>query len=356
MRVDKLTLERYRNLKAVSIEPADGVNILYGDNAQGKTNAIEAIWLFTGGKSFRGSKDSELVAMGEESARLEMAFFAEDRDQTAVLDIKGRRQATINGVPQRSAGALAGRFLAVVFSPAHLSLTEDGPDFRRKFIDAAYCQLRPAYMGIMADYQKTLAQRNALLKDGRFADEALLDIFDERLAIAGVKVMAARTAYVKKLAPVAAEKHAGLSAGKETLTLRYEPTADGSSPQALLDSIRAARSADMAAGFTTVGPHRDELAVEIDGNAVRRYGSQGQKRSAVLSMKLAEAALIEDVMGEKPVILLDDVMSELDATRQDFLLHHMAGEQVFITCCDPEAVSRFGNKHFHVENGCITPV
>ncbi len=354
MRVDKLTLERYRNLKSVSIEPSDGVNIFYGDNAQGKTNLMEAIWLFTGGKSFRGSKDSELVAMGEQTARLEMAFFAEDRDQTAVLDIKGRRQATINGVPQRSATALAGRFCAVVFSPAHLSLTEDGPDMRRRFIDAAYCQLRPAYMTIMAEYQKILAQRNALLKDGRFADEALLDIFDERLALAGVKVMAARTAYIKKLAPIAAEKHTGLSAGKEVLTLRYEATADGSSPEALCGCIRAARGADLATGFTTVGPHRDELAVEIDGHSVRRFGSQGQKRSAVLSMKLAEAALIEEVIGEKPVILLDDVMSELDATRQDFLLHHMTGEQVFITCCDPEAVGRFGNKHFYVENGCIT--
>ncbi len=353
MRIDQLDVQRYRNLTDVSIEAAEGVNILYGDNAQGKTNLIEAIWLFTGGRSFRGAKDKELIPHGVESASISMAFYAQERDQTAKIEIVGRRKATLNGVSLASATGLAGRFCAVVFSPAHLSLTEDGPAERRRFIDTAYCQLRPAYIKILNEYQKTLVQRNALLKERRAIDEDLLDVFDDRLAEAGIRVMAARTAFIKKLAPMAAERHAGMSGDKEQLTLVYEPTADGCCKEAMLASLRAARAADIAAGFTTVGPHRDELNVDINGQSVRRFGSQGQKRSAVLSMKLAEAALLEEVIGEPPIILLDDVMSELDPFRQQYLVEHIENRQVFITCCDPDSVNRFGQKYFAVRDGKV---
>ena len=282
-----------------------------------------------------------------------MQFFAEDRDQTAAIDILHRRKATLNGVALPSATALAGRFCAVVFSPAHLNLTEAGPAERRKFIDTAYCQLRPAYIQILSQYHKTLDQRNALLKDRHHTDESLLEIFDDRLAEAGLRVMAARQAFIKKIAPMAAEKHSGMSGDTETLTLCYQPTAEAIDKDGFIHCLRAARGSDIAAGFTTVGPHRDELEIAINGQSVRRFGSQGQKRSAVLSLKLAEADLIEEVVGDAPVVLLDDVMSELDPTRQHYLLHHIENRQVFITCCDPDSVSRFGQKYFAVKQGKV---
>lgn len=354
MRVNNLHITHYRNLSDIVIETDKGVNIFYGDNAQGKTNLIEAIWLFTGGRSFRGAKDKELIPHGAESAKIAMNFFAEDRDQEVKIDIVARRKATLNGVSLPSATALAGHFCAVVFSPAHLNLTEAGPAERRKFIDTAYCQLRPAYIQVLSQYHKTLEQRNALLKNRHHTDEDVLTVFDDRLAEAGLRVMAARTAFIKKLTPLAEEKHSGMSGGSETLTLQYQPTANATDKQGFIDCLRAARGADIAAGFTTVGPHRDELELAINGQSVRRFGSQGQKRSTVLSLKLAEADLIEQVVGEPPVILLDDVMSELDPARQHYLLHHIEDRQVFITCCDPDSVSRFGQKYFAVKDGKVS--
>lgn len=352
MRIDRLTLSCFRNLVRTDLTLTPGVNIFYGENAQGKTNLLEAAWLFTGGKSFRGAADKELVRIGAATATVTGHLFAEEREQVAVIEIENRRKAILNGISLPSASKLAGTFCAVVFSPDHLRMVKGGPDGRRRFIDAAYCQIRPAYIKILSEYQKTLSQRNALIKT-RCPDDELLRVFDERMAITGMQVMAARRAYLKKLEPIAAKMHNGISTEREALTFRYQPTGDADTAEALYERIRAARSADLAAGFSTVGPHRDEWDIEINGESLRKYGSQGQQRSAVLSIKLAEAALAEQVRGEPPIILLDDVMSELDVTRQDYLLSNIEGWQVLITCCDPEPVKRYGQKCFHVVNGRI---
>ena len=365
MRVTRLTATGFRNLSGVDIQPAAGVNVFCGANAQGKTNVLEALWLFTGGRSFRGAKDSEMITFGQEHAVLSMAFEAAGREQTAQITLSPRRAATLNGVSLGSASKLAGRFCGIVFSPAHLSLIKDGPENRRRFLDAAYCQLRPSYVGTLSAYHRTLAQRNALLRDMRRADipggDELLSVFDERLAAAGARLIRVRGAYLSHMTPFAREIYDGLSRGRETLDLRY--VVSGNIPwdvstdevrAALGQALAAARGADLAAGFSTVGPHRDDFEVTINALSARTFGSQGQQRSAVLALKLAEAAALREVTDEAPVALLDDVMSELDEWRQDYLLNHLTREQVFITCCEPSSVMRMaGGARFRVENGTV---
>lgn len=364
MRADRLSFAGFRNLQEGSCRLNEGVNILYGENAQGKTNFLEAVWLFTGGKSFRGAKDRELVGFERESAALQLDFFAEEREQTAAITIQHRRSVELNGIKQPSAARMAGKFCAVVFSPAHLSLIKDGPEERRRFMDAAICQLRPSYIQDFATYHRTLQQRNALLKGGLTGDpvpEEVLDVWDARLAQAGAAVFAARSRYWRQLQPVAAEIYNGLSGGRDQLTLLYqsrggeEHTEPAEAAQRLLDVLRERRAADRATGFTTAGVHRDDLAVEIDGQSARVYGSQGQQRSAVLALKLAEASLLKQTTGEQPVMLLDDVMSELDPSRQDYILNHIHGWQVLITCCDPAPIRRLTKgAAFEVAGGVIT--
>ena len=357
MRIISLTADGYRNLSVPKLRPEEGVNIFYGDNAQGKTNLLEAVWLFTGGRSFRGAKDRELVGFSRTDARLSLRFFAEEREQQAAITVAGRRQAELNGIPQRTPAALAGHFCAVVFSPAHLTLVKDGPEARRRFIDAAYCPLRPAYVRTMTEYVPALAQRNALLRSG-YADAALLAPWDEQVAALGARVTAARRAYVRRLAPAASAIYRGLSGDKEELSVGYDsplPETDTAAvAAALYDALTAHRGDDLAAGFTTCGPHRDDLSLAINGLSARRFGSQGQQRSVVLALKLAEAAILREVTGEPPVVLLDDVMSELDPSRQDYILNHLTGWQVFITCCDPAAIVRStGGAAFKVSAGTI---
>lgn len=363
MRVECLTAEGFRNLHAGEIKPSPGVNILYGDNAQGKTNVLEALWLFTGGRSFRGAKDRELIAFGAERAACRMDFFAQERSQQAEIVVESRRRALLNGIPQTTPAKLAGVFCAVVFSPAHLSLIKDGPEERRRFLDAAYCQLRPSYIQTLAEYSRALTQRNSLLRQLREGggDPALLDIWDQRLAASGARIRAARAAFIARLDRETRRIYDGLSAGREQMTLSYltqTQEASGADTrermQALLRELASRREADRGAGFTTAGPHRDDLEVRIDGRPARVFGSQGQQRSAVLALKLAEAVVLQEVTGEQPVALLDDVMSELDVSRQDYILNHIHDWQVFITCCDPSAVLRLtGGRVFHIRGGAV---
>lgn len=363
MMVHALETESFRNLASGTFEPEPGVNILYGDNAQGKTNLLESLWLFTGGRSFRGAKEAEMTAFGRDKARLTLSFTAEERKQEAEITIEKRRKAVLNGIPQPSAAKLAGVFCAVVFSPVHLSLIKDGPEGRRRFIDSAYCQIRPGYIATLTEYNRSLAQRNALLKDIRKTGygREQLDIWNQRLALSGARVILARLAYCTKLKEKAREIYSGLSGGKEVLSLCYQcscgqvPDADREALSShLLASLRSRQEMDVAAGFTTAGPHRDDLEVTINDMPARIYGSQGQQRSAVLALKLSEASLLKEITGEQPVALLDDVMSELDISRQDYILNHIHGWQVFITCCEPAAVLRMsGGGLFHVKQGVI---
>jgi len=371
MRAIKVSYLNFRNIRGASegepavLSPGEGINILHGRNAQGKTNILEGIWLFTGGRSFRGAKDRETVRFGKEKAELKMDFESGGRLQEASLIVEFRRYAVINQIPQPSPNRLSGVFCGVIFSPGHLSLVKNGPEERRRFLDTAYCQVRPGYIPILGEYSRTLLQRNTLIKRlaqrrGQEADH--LDIWNRRLAHAGAKLMLAREAYILKLAPKASEVYEGLSGSKEQLSVFYQPSMAADTRCSLPDleeqlyrALTNAEGRDLAAGYTTVGPHRDDLGLEIDGSPARVYGSQGQQRSVVIALKMAEASLLREVTGEQPVALLDDVMSELDEDRQDYILNHIKDWQVFITCCEPSAVLRLkAGAVFSVSNGEIT--
>ena len=290
-----------------------------------------------------------------------MRLFTEGREQELQLLFKnGRRSSVINGVEKKTGSALVGKFCAVIFSPEHLLLVKEGPARRRSFIDGALCQSKPAFARVLTNYNQALMQRIALLKDMIKHPELrdTLDVWDERLILFGTQVVMERIAFCRTLAPKAAEIYAGIAKEKEAVSFAYTPF-DGADTQAeigarFFSGLKNAQNTDIRLGYTSVGPHRDDLSIEINGLSARTYGSQGQQRSIVLALKLAEADILFEKTGERPVILLDDVMSELDMSRRDYLLNHLDGRQVFITCCDPETVRLMERgRGFLVENGTL---
>lgn len=346
MIVNQLEVKNFRNIEYTSIDPCEGVNIIYGENAQGKTNLLESIWLFTGCRSFRGSKDNETVNFNSTKANLYMDFKAYDRQQSLSLEIGEGRKFMLNGVKMKSSSQVMGEFLCVVFSPVHLSLVKEGPYERRRFLDIAISQLKPKYSATLSQYNKAVSQRNVLLKDIAYHSELYdtLDIWEDRIAFLGSEIIRQRLGYINKLSLYTDEIYSGLSSEREKLKIGYVQQAivAGDSKQELYENLKAqlyaSRKNDLLIGSTSVGPHRDDLSIKIDGLSARSFGSQGQQRSAALALKLGEAAVIKNFSGEQPVALLDDVMSELDINRQNYILNHIKDWQVFITCCDPATV------------------
>lgn len=362
MRISRLHLEQFRNIESLSVFPCETVNIIYGDNAQGKTNLLEAIWLLSGAKSFRGAKDADLIRFGESRALIESDFFCAGRQQTSKIQLEGKKTAWLNDIRQDSITAFAGIFTTVVFSPSHLGLVKDGPAGRRKFLDTSICQITPRYIGMIGQYQRILLQRNTLLKDISYASALLdtLDIWDEKLSALGGVIIRMRMEYTRRLQKEAEDIYKGISMERESFSLDYRPfelpVQEGQTQREisslLLEKMMQNRSEDLRSGSTGIGPHRDDLEISINGRSVRSFGSQGQQRSSVLALKLAESRCIGDILGERPVILLDDVMSELDQNRREYLLNHLTGSQIFITCCDKGYFSRLeGGRVFRMEHG-----
>lgn len=371
MEVLSLTTENFRNLQNGTVAFSDKMNVIFGDNAQGKTNLIEAIWLFSGAKSFRGAKDSEMTSFEKEFTSLTLTFSDKQREQIAEIRFGGRdkKKILLNKVPLESRSRLSGSFYTVVFSPAHLSIISEGPKNRRRFLDDAISQINPQYAGYLHQYEKVLLQRNTLLKDCyRFPQlKETIEMWDSQLAKLGSILTIYRRDYVKKLNLAAAKIYSGLSQKKETLSLLYQSTVfteqtpidtyDDAAVSVYYQSLCDHLEGDMKLGQTSVGIQRDDLEVLINGKSAKIYGSQGQKRSSALALKLAEAALLQSITKETPVILLDDVMSELDAHRQDYILNHVKNSQVFITCCDVSNTLRLKEgKIFHVEGGRVVPM
>lgn len=365
MKIENHTAQNYRNLKHIDFTPSEGINIIYGENGQGKTNIIESIWLFTGCHSFRTRKCVELIKETEKSASLEMDFYARGRSQNAQMKIEAKREVKLNGIPQETPRVLLGEFQAVVFSPSLLSIIQDGPAEKRRFMDIAISLLKPNYAAILSKYIKTMAQRNTLLKQiaERGLDEDLLCPWDEELSKLGAKVTGYRLHYIEHLSEIAGGIYEGISSGREQLSVKYIKNGkiEGGNENELFESMLSIleknRRTDIRRQFTTAGPHKDDLAVDINGLCARNYGSQGQQRSCALALKLSEASIIKETTGEQPVALLDDVMSELDLSRQTYLLNYLEGWQVFITCCDPSVLQRVNNgKTFEVEAGRIKTV
>lgn len=360
MYINEIKIENFRNIDFMGIFPDKEINVIYGKNGQGKTNLLESIWLFTGCKSFRTSKDSELVKFEHENSKISMSFQTELRENNAAIFIEKRRTANLNGVNLTSPRELIGKYYSVVFSPVHLSLIKDGPVNRRKFIDTAISQTDNVYAKKLTYFNHLIQQKNALLKNAGENPSLLdtLDIWDEKIAAAGAEVIVDRINYIKMLQKKAAEIYLGISGEKEELdikylsNIRYESEEKQDIARIYFESMQKHRPNDLYLKNTTSGPHRDDIEILINGISARKFGSQGQQRSASLSLKLGEAEIIKDLKGEHPVILLDDVMSELDSTRQNYILNKMSGKQVFITCCEKETVSRLcAGKIFKIENG-----
>ncbi len=350
MNISEIYFEGFRNLHDAVIVPDKGINVIFGKNAQGKTNLLEGIWLLSGNKSFRGVRDSNLIKFGCDHARICSKFFSEDREQSSEIIFWGsKKEVKLNGINQKSVTSLIGKLCLVVFSPEHLSLVKDGPKERRKFLDTAICQIKPSYAELISKYNKTLMQRNALLKDipEHMGLLDTLDVWDYRLSVLGANIVRTRLNYVQHLESCAKKYHLGISAGKEEISLRYlcelpdeQCGSSANVKDAIEEKLKAGRQIDLRDGFTSFGPHKDDLEVTINGVNVRNFGSQGQQRSCVVSMKIAEAELMKKATEQEPIILLDDVLSELDITRQMFLLNEINNRQVFITCCEAASAER----------------
>ncbi|MDD6311909.1 MAG: DNA replication/repair protein RecF [Firmicutes bacterium] len=345
MKLEYLSLCNFRNIECQTIEFSDGVNILYGNNAQGKTNAIEAAYMFACAKSFRAVRNRELIRHGCDTAQMACEFSGQAfrGSERLKIDIgkNGAKHIYKNAVKLDRLSEFLGQFRVVLFCPEHLSLIKDGPGERRSFIDAAICQLKPRYASILHEYMVVSAHRSALLRQlasGR-RDEGMLEIWDEKLSQCAGEVIPVRRQYIEMLAVRASEQYSRISGGRERLTVKYRcdvPPDIVQKPQIAeyyRKMLASCLQNDIKYGFTTKGIMRDDLQIEVNSHSARSYCSQGQQRSCVLSLKLAEGDISENETGEYPVLLFDDILSELDSSRQSFVLSELEGKQVIVTDC-----------------------
>ncbi len=352
MIIKNISLKNFRNIEKLSFAPGDKINVICGENAQGKTNILEAIWLFTGAKSFRNSKDSSLLKIGEQKGAIELKFVGDKTEKEIKIEISDKKEYYLNEKKVSSVSAVAGNFKAIIFSPNDLSIVERGPDVRRKFIDTAIGQLYPNYIGILREYTRAVVQRNNIIKEYKYDASLsfLLDSFEEEIAKSGEKIVLYRKRFLERLKEFLPSIYNEISGGKEEIKAEYICSFE----EDLKESLKRARNDDKLSGTTSVGPHRDDIEFKINSLSSRQFSSQGQKRSIVIALKLAEAEVINKISGEYPVCLLDDIMSELDPSRQNYILNHIEGKQVFITCCDPSNVKNLEKgKIIKIKNGEI---
>lgn len=363
MVANKVIYRNFRNIGTAELSFSDGVNILYGDNAQGKTNALEGIFFFACGKSFRGVHDRELLKIGCPTGEMSLSFTDARREQKLETRFSSEKPRTLlhNGIPVRRTSDFIGAFRSVLFCPEHLSLIQGAPAGRRSFLDAAICQLKPAYLSALSVYNRLLRQRNALLRDetqDAHAKLPLLEVLTGQLAEADIRIVTTRKKYIKLLEEAAAEFLSDMTREREHVTFTYqsdaEPAEDGDFAAAAEKCCKkrmAEISRELAAGTTLHGCHRDDILISLDGREARLYASQGQDRSIALAMKLAEGELSRAAGGEYPVFLFDDVLSELDRARQRYLLRRLDARQVILTSCNEELFSGMDANLIHVENG-----
>ncbi len=352
MILKSIVLHDYRNFTSEKVEFCEGSNIISGKNAQGKTNLMEAVWLFTSGRSFRTPNEKEFIRNGCDSASVNGVFFRNGRDYEAELRFFAAKtkQLQINGIKVKQCEML-GKFPAVLFFPEQLSLIKSGPDVRRKFLDMSISQIKPRYYSVLTEYNRVLAQKNHLLKNAKGADLETLDIWNARQAKLSSIISNTRKTYCEKLTKNALRYLSEISGDTETLTAEYNISGETSNEFELYEKICKLKNDELSSGYSQLGAHKDDFDLFINGSSSRRFASQGQQRSIVLCLKLAEADMIEDAHGEYPLLLFDDVLSELDEQRKDFITNRIRGRQVIITSCDvPDGV---GDKVMRVENGKI---
>ncbi len=355
MKLDHISLKDFRNYRELDLDFSSGVNLIVGDNAQGKTNLLEAI-IYTGsGKSFRTQKNAELVRFGADFADFEGKVFSQEREQSIrwVLFNGARpRQLYRNGVKKKTSAEISGVLQTVLFCPEDLMVLKAGAAARRRLGDSALCQLRPNYEAALLEYGKILEQKNRILKD-RYENPALLQILPEyntRLCQVGALLISYRARFYEGLGKAAQRYHSLFSGGAEEFSLQYRTVSTITDPFApvktltdqLMEHLQSHERAEQESAQCLTGPHKDDFDVTLSGLSLKSFGSQGQVRTSAISLKLAQRELMATQSGEMPVLLLDDVLSELDPGRQDFVLNQITEGQVFITCCEPGRFTKLG--------------
>lgn len=346
MLVKTLELSNFRNYNHLSMDFSSGTNILYGDNAQGKTNILEAVYLSGTTKSHKGSKDKEIIKLDEEESHIRLVLERNSVNHKIDMHLKKNKPkgVAIDGIPIKKSGELFGIVNFVFFSPEDLSIIKNGPSERRRFIDLELCQLDKLYLYNLTNYNKIVNQRNNLLKQISFNKKLLdtLSIWDDQLVDYGVKIVSAREKFIANINAIIYEIHKKLSGSKEELVIKYEPNVTTNNfKEKLIKSLER----DISHKVTSVGPHRDDISFLIKDIDIRKYGSQGQQRTSALSLKLAEIELVKSIIKDKPILLLDDVLSELDRNRQNYLLNSINDIQTIITCTGLE---EFVNNRFEI--------
>ena len=358
MVVKSLDLKNFRNYHELHIDFDPFTNIFYGNNAQGKTNILESVYLGGTTKSHKGSKDRDMITFTEEESHIRM--LVQKKNLTRRIDMHLKKNKTkgiaVDGIPIKKASELFGIVNLVFFSPEDLNIIKNGPSERRRFIDLELCQLDKIYFHNLSNYNKILIQRNKLLKDIAFHPEWMdtLDIWDMQLAGYGSKIIKRRHSFVEQLGEIAGDIHENLTGGREHLSLLYEPDCPA---DALYEQLKKNRDKDIRYKMTSQGPHRDDLCMQVKDVDIRKFGSQGQQRTSALTLKLSEIELVKRVIHDTPVLLLDDVLSELDSSRQNYLLNSIHDIQTLITCTglDEFISNRFTiNRIFRVEEGTVT--
>ncbi len=358
MQCKRIEVENFRNIAHADVEFSPQVNLLLGDNAQGKTNLLEAIALGAIGKSFRGAKDGELIKFGETRARVTLDYADDVRDMRldTFIEAGKRRRTEQNGLPVRRASELVGGLRVVLFCPEHLSIIKSGPELRRNFLDVAISQLKPMYLTALQRYNKILKERNRLLKNAAEDASAMktlrdtIDVWSAQLAREGAIISRYRVWYVQQVNAAAREVFADMTGGGEVPELVYDGSCHMEKPEDYLDAaateqsllrlLTAFHDREIGATYTLWGPHKDDIAITLNGVCARVYASQGQQRSLALAMKLAEGEISRKLCGDYPVFLFDDVQSELDSRRRDYLVNKIRDKQVILTTCEPSEMHR----------------
>jgi DNA replication and repair protein RecF len=359
--IKELSLKNFRNIESIKLMPDRETNIFYGDNAQGKTNIMEAVYMCAAGRSHRTHIEKELIKFGEQSAHIQLFAQRTDFGERIDIHIKNdqKKGVAVGGIPVKKLGELFGAVNVVFFGPEDLMLVKEGPNLRRKFMDMEMCQTSKVYYYNLQQYYKTLRQRNEFLKKCQATknqakpDITMLEVWDEQLVGYGVKLVVARKEFINQLNTTAGSIHHSITSGKECLSVEYKPSVDELN---FADKIRSNHDRDIYYGTTNSGIHKDDIVFYVNGVNARNYGSQGQQRTVCLSLKLAEVEMIKQQVGESPVLLLDDVLSELDRSRQMYIISCLDGIQTFITCTGiDEVIGLVADKSavFHVKNGEI---
>ena len=364
MRVEKIALTGFRNYEFETVEFGSGVNVITGDNAQGKTNLLESVYLLSCGKSFRTRFDREMINFDYSAATVLADIVSHDRPQTISIELKNgaAKKILVNGV-KKTATELFGTLDTVLFSPDELGLVKDGAAVRRKFLDNAISQLKPAYSDLLSEFNRAYDQKTRILKDYKEKPSLLdtLDEFSDVLCRCSAKIIRYRAAYIQRLSKESGKIHGEFAAGEE-LTTEYRTVSTVTDALAtekeiyyeVLSHFEAHRNAELESEQCLTGAHKDDLEICINGRPARMYASQGQTRTAALSLKLAEREILLQETGEYPVLLLDDVLSELDSKRQEFVLNRIGGGQTLISCCEDEGIAgRTGGKVLFVSGGRI---